>query len=194
MKHTENRRTFLKKSITGAAAVSLGLSFIGSLLPASEAKAADVKNILQKTGIDARNFCDNVMPRAQLSLLASQIAIDKAVQKNTKEFAGFELMEATTVIKVLKELGTQEQTISKDGRAFIASLKTASGNAFDKLYMHAELSNHEFLRNLADKYVKEAKARNVAAEQEARHLAYVALYAFTEHVTMSKRIYGELTA
>ena len=34
------------------------------------------------------------MPRAQLSMMASQLAVDKATQKNAKEFAGFELMEA----------------------------------------------------------------------------------------------------
>jgi hypothetical protein len=33
-----------------------------------------------------------------------------------------------------------------------------------------------------------------AADKEIRHLATVALSAFKEHVAMSKRIYGELTA
>jgi predicted outer membrane protein len=137
--------------------------------------------------MDENDFRNGVMPRAQLSKAASQLAIDKATQKNAKEFAGFELMEATTVIDVLKDVGTPTAPLNEDGKAFIEKLKSASGNEFDKLYMHAELTNHEFLRDLAESYLKKA-----GGDKETRHLATLALFAFKEHVALCKRIYGEV--
>ncbi len=104
--------------------------------------------------MNEKEFRDGVMPRAQLSMMASQLAVDKTTQKNAKEFAGFELMEAKTVIEVLKDVGTSVSPLNEDGKAFIEKLKSASGNEFDKLYMHAELTNHEFLRDLAQRYLE----------------------------------------
>src|SRR6266480_1387883 len=104
--------------------------------------------------MNKKEFRDGVMPRGQLSMRASQLAVDKTTQKNAKEFAGFELMEAKTVIEVLKDVGTSVSPLNEDGKAFIEKLKSASGNEFDKLYMHAELTNHEFLRDLAQRYLE----------------------------------------
>lgn len=133
------------------------------------------------------DFRNGVMPRAQLSMAASQLAVDKATQENAKEFAGFELMEATTVIDVLKDAGTPTSPLSQEGKSFIEQLKSASGNEFDKLYMHAQLTNHEFLRDLAERYLA-----NAGGDKGTRHLATLALFAFKEHVALCKRIYGEV--
>jgi putative membrane protein len=137
--------------------------------------------------MNATDFRNGVMPRAQLSMVASQLAVNKATQKNAKEFAGFELMEATTVIAVLKDVGTPNAPLNEDGKAFIEKLESASGNEFDKLYMHAELTNHEFLSDLAESYLK-----STDGDKETRHLATLALFAFNEHVALCKRIYGEV--
>jgi putative membrane protein len=37
--------------------------------------------------MNENEFRNGVMPRAQLSMMASQLAVDKATQKNAKEFA-----------------------------------------------------------------------------------------------------------
>lgn len=139
--------------------------------------------------MNENDFRNGVMPRAQLSMAASQLAVDKATQENTREFAGFELMEATTVVDVLTDLGTPPNPLDQDGKAFIEQLKSASGNEFDKLYMHAELTNHEFLRDLAENYLKDAKG-----DKGTRHLATLALFAFKEHVALCKRIYREVSS
>jgi predicted outer membrane protein len=99
-------------------------------------------------------------------------------------------MEATTVIEVLKDSGTSAPPLNEEGNAFIEKLKSTSGNEFDKLYMHAELTNHEFLRDLAQDYLKSA----APAEKPTRHLATLALFAFKEHVALCKRIYGEVNS
>src|SRR5664279_28688 len=124
-----------------------------------------------------KEFRDGVMPRAQLSKTASKIAVEKATQKNAKEFAGFELMEATTVVDLLKELGTDAPPLNEDAEAFIEKLNSASGAEFDKLYMQAELTNHEFLRDLATNYLDNARGKTSSAEQETQHIATLALYA-----------------
>lgn len=149
---------------------------------------------VQAATISAQDFCNGVMPRALLSIKACELALQKSGNKNAKEFAGFELLEANTVVDVLKELGTVAPPITAENKAFIERLSASSGNEFDRLYMQAELSNHEFLRDLADNYLKDAARRDQPEEGEARHLASLALYAFTEHVAMAKRIHEEVSA
>ena len=87
---------------------------------------------------------------------------------------GFELMEAKTVIDVLKDVGTATPPLNADGKAFIEKLKSASGNEFDKLYMEAELTNHEFLRDLAERYLKSGD-KSSPAERGTKHLATLSL-------------------
>ncbi|WP_431217590.1 hypothetical protein ACQ86N_25265 [Puia sp. P3] len=72
-------------------------------------------------------------------------------------------------------------------------MRAASGNEFDQLYMHAQLTNHEFLRDLAKTYLKDARGKTSPEERETQHLATIALFAFNEHVALSKRIYGEVS-
>lgn len=142
--------------------------------------------------VNEESFRTGIMPRAQLSIRASQLAVDKATQKNAKEFAGFELEEAIAVVKVLTDMGTAVAPENEEGNAFIEKLKAASGNEFDRLYMEAELTNHEFLRDLAKSYLGNGVERTTAAEKEAQHLATLTLFAFNEHVALCKRIYGEV--
>jgi predicted outer membrane protein len=187
------RRDFIKNSLTGTIALAAGLSASGTLLQTLTANA-ETKRISTASALTEKDFRNGVMPRAQLSVMASQLAVDKATQANAKEFAGFELEEAIAVVKVLKSLNTPTQPISAEGSAFIEKLKSASGNEFDKLYMQAELTNHEFLRDLAKSYLDNSEGKTSAAEKEIQHLATLTLFAFHEHVALCKRIYGEVTA
>jgi putative membrane protein len=144
--------------------------------------------------LNGEGFRNQVIPRAQLSMVASTLAVEKAGQKNAKEFAGFELDEATRVVKVFAAMGTAVPVMNDEGKAFIEKLKGATGNEFDRLYMQAELSNHEFLRDLAKDYVDNTPAKIPASELETYHIATLVLFAFNEHVALCKRIYGEVTA
>ncbi len=135
-------------------------------------------------------FRQTVLPRAALSLAACQLAVTKCTNANAKEFAGFELTEATAVVKVLKDLGTADPAVDA---ATLEKFKAASAGAeFDKLFMQAEYDNHVFLQELAKNYLQNAAGKTSAAESQTQHLATVALALFKEHVLMTRRILTEI--
>jgi len=137
-------------------------------------------------------FRNGVMPRAQLSQAASEIAVKKTGNPDVRQFAEWELMEATTVIQVLKDLNTPAPAISSDAKAFLAKLESMSEAEFNAEYMQAELSNHEFLRDLAQDYIDGFEDRSPVDEQEIWHVSNLALFAFTEHVGLCKKIKSQL--
>ena len=95
-----------------------------------------------------------MLSRAELSLATSQIAVARAQQPNTKEFAGFELAEAIAVTTTLKEVGTPVPTMTPKARATLAQIEgTPAGPAFDKAFIAAQLQNHIELRDLTEAYL-----------------------------------------
>lgn len=142
--------------------------------------------------VSEKQFRDGVMPRAQLSQLACEIALKKAANKEVIQFAEWELMEATTVIDVLQDLGTPQQALSGEAAAFLEKLQAMDGNTFDHEFMMAELSNHEFLRDLAQNYLDSTGEKPSGRDRETWHLAGLALFAFTEHVGLCKEIISRL--
>ncbi len=154
----------------------------------------NAQNLSATATVTEKAFRNGVMPRAQLSKLACEIAIEKTNQTDVKQFAGWELMEATTVINVLEDLGTTAPPISNDAQAFLLKLKGLNGKEFDKEYIAAELSNHEFLRDLTQNYIDGVDEKILGNDKGTFHVAELALFAFTEHVGLCKRISGEINA
>ena len=148
----------------------------------------NTQNVSATATVTEEEFRNGIMPRAQLSKLACEIAIEKTNQEDVKQFAEWELMEATTVIDVLKDLGTTAPPVGKDAQAFLSKLNGLSGKEFDEEYMAAELSNHEFLRDLAQNYIVGVDEKNLGNKMGTFHVASLALFAFTEHVGLCKRI------
>ena len=193
-----NRREFLKTSVKGAAVLGVGLSSL-SLLTTAQAAAdkADVSMPGDKKPVTNEELLRlAIIGPAELSLVTSQLAVEKATNKNTKEFAGFELTEAIAVTTVLKELGTPVPTPDAKAKATLEKLKSAEkGAAFDEAYIMAQLENHEFLRDTAADYLDRTQgSKENKAEQQTQHLATLALATFKEHVAITKRISGELKA
>ena len=193
-----NRREFLKTSVKGAAVLGVGLSSL-SLLTTAQAAAdkADVSMPGDKKPVTNEELLRlAIIGPAELSLVTSQLAVEKATNKNTKEFAGFELTEAIAVTTVLKELGTPVPAPDAKAKATLEKLKSAEkGAAFDEAYITAQLENHEFLRDTAEDYLKRTEgSKENKAEQQTQHLATLALATFKEHVAITKRISGELKA
>ena len=185
------RRAFVKQSVTAALALS-ALPAVAALLNSFPAEA---ETLLSGAPVAAteKEFRQGVMGPAQLSLATSQIATSKATQANAKEFAGFELTEAIAVTTVLKDLQTPVPAPDAKAQATLAKIKnTPAGPAFDKAYIQAQLENHEFLRDLAEDYLKKSAGKTTPAESQTRHLATLALATFKEHVALTKRILGEL--
>ncbi len=144
----------------------------------------------------AGQFAAMVIGRADLSRKASKVAVDKLVNVEAKEFAGYELLEAETVVAVLRDLGTPLPAMDAEAKAALAQITNApAGAAFDTAYMTAEYENHEFLRDLAAAYLQNSDAATSdPGEQHGRQLASVAFFAFTEHTGITRRILGALAA
>jgi putative membrane protein len=141
-----------------------------------------------------QQFAAQVIGRAALSLAASRVAVDKAARADVKEFAGYELLEARTVVAVLKDLGAKVPAMSLDAKATLDQIVNASpGGALDTAYMTVEYENHAFLKDLAAAYLKNSDPNaSDIIEQHGRQLASVAYFAFTEHTGITRRILREL--
>lgn len=192
------RRDFFRKSITGTVSLSAGLTATAALLQSASVSASpaanDFNNLLQKAATE-KEFRMGVIGPAELSKIASQIAVTKATNKNAKEFAGFELTEAIAVTTVLTDLGTPVPAMDAKATATLNKIKSAAaGKDFDKAYIQAQLENHEFLRDLAQNYLSNAGHKTDPAESQGRHLATLSLAVFKEHVAITQRILGELNA
>ncbi len=196
MKNTD-RREFLKDTIKGTVALGIGVSSLGLLTSARAADQDAVSKPNDKEPVTSEELLRlAIIGPAELSLVTSQLAVEKATNKNTKEFAGFELTEAIAVTSVLKELGTPVPAPDAKAKATLEKLKSADkGVAFDEAYITAQLENHEFLRDTAADYLKRTEgSKDSKAEQQTQHLATLALATFKEHVAITKRISGELKA
>ena len=103
------RREFLKTTAKGALAMGIGFAAIETFVgtPAFASDTMDVsKPGMPKAVPTEELFRLGVIGPAELSLMSSKLAVNKATQANAKEFAGFELTEAIAVTTVLKQLGT----------------------------------------------------------------------------------------
>ena len=189
------RRDFLSKSVKGTLVLGVGMSTMASFLQSYsliDKESSVVKNL--QTAMNEKEFRTKVLGPAELSIATSQIAVEKAINKNAKEFAGFELTEAIAVTKVLKDLGTEVPPMDSKSKVTLDKIKnTEKGLEFDKVYITAQLKNHEFLRNLAESYLKNSSdIKGNVAEMHGRNLATLALATFKEHVAITKRISEEL--
>ena len=144
------------------------------------------------TAVNEIQLRNGIMPRAQLSKAASEIALKKTRNPDVRQFAEWELMEATTVVKVLKDLDTTAPAIGADAQGFLAKLEAMDEKTFNSEYMQAELSNHEFLRDLARDYIDGIDDGAPVREPETWHVANLALFAFTEHVGLCSKLLNAL--
>lgn len=188
----EPRRKFIKKSFLSTLTLGTGISILSTGMMSFTTLKDGEQN--DPNANDEKEFRMGVIGPAELSLATSKIATEKASQKNAKEFAGFELTEAIAVTTVLKDLGTAVPPMDEKAKATLEKIQqTPPGNEFDKIYIKAQLENHEFLRDLAQEYLNNSKG-TTAAESQGRHLATLALATFKEHVAITQRILGELNA
>ncbi|MBC7806750.1 MAG: DUF4142 domain-containing protein [Akkermansiaceae bacterium] len=134
-------------------------------------------------------FYAGLIGPAALSVEASRIAVNKSTDADIRQFANFELREAVAVVAILKSLNTLPPPLDAGSQDLLKILRTKPpGTEFDKIYITAELANHEFLRDLAESYLANATEPADATELHGRNLAALALTAFKEHVVLSKNI------
>ncbi len=191
-----SRRTFLSRVAAaglGAAALGLAASVQAATKPEQpQAETGHNYPMAHPNAMTAKQFYMGVMGPATLSKITSEIAVDKATNAHAKEFANFELREAIAVTTVLSEMGTPTPPLNAVGKAILAKLKSSDGAAFDKAYIMAQLSNHEFLRDHAAAYLANSNGHRSMEETHGRHLALLTLNEFKEHVVITKNISAEL--
>ena len=195
---TSSRRTFLSRAAAaglGAAALGLAASVQAATRPEQpQAETGHDYPMAKPHAMTAKQFYMGVIGPATLSKITSEIAVDKATNAHAKEFANFELREAIAVTTVLTEMGTPTPPLNAVGKAILAKLKSSDGAAFDKAFIMAQLSNHEFLRDHAATYLANSSGHTSMEETHGRHLALLTLNEFKEHVVITKNILSELQA
>lgn len=153
-----------------------------------DSKMANVKTAVQ--------FGTMLIGRADLSRAACEVALTKSGRSDVKEFARYELLEANTVIAVLKEMGIPLPPMPADMKTALSQIvNSPAGTAFDTAFMTAEHDNHAYLRDLAAAYIENsAQPTSDLAEKHGRQIASVAFFAFTEHTGIAKRILDTLAS
>ena len=184
---TDRRSIIAGLALIATTTASMAQKQAPAELTAAPMNFADIKTAAQ--------YFTGVLGPAELSLSTSQVAVEKATQKNAHEFAGFELGEAITVNMVLKDIGATAPAMDPKGMAIVEKIKTTGkGENFDLAYIAFQLENHEFLRDLADGYLHNSAGSSDPMEKHGRHLAMLMLAVFKEHVAICKRIHAELKA
>ena len=195
-----DRRSLLTQAVVvGGGIGTLGLFGTGAqAAPTPQQPEAETGRSYPMPRPNARTemeFRMGVIGPAMLSLVTSQLAVDKTTDPQAKEFANFELREAIAVTTVLEQLRTPMPRPDANARATRAKIEGArKGADFDREYMTAQLANHEFLRDLAASYLTNSAGATSMPEMHGRHLATLAQSTFKEHVVHAKRISEALRA
>lgn len=123
------------------------------------------------------------------SMLSSQLATTQASNQYAKQFAGFELEETKGMLSILKDMGTTPPPPDAKAQAMMTQMKAATGAAFDKAYIAAQLQTHQLLRTLTEGYLASpAPAQTNMMEKHGRHIATLALATIKEHVAITQRL------
>lgn len=178
-----SRRHFLSNSLKGSILIAGGLSTAAVLLE-SFSPAADAKT--------EADFRTELAPLGNLSLMTSLLALTKATDPKVKMFANFEAEEQKTISKILAELKTPVPSVDTKGQAVMEKLKSATGSAFDKAFMQAQVETHEQLQALTATYVSNSADKTSLPELHTRQLASLALATIKEHTQRAKLLLTQL--
>lgn len=110
-----------------------------------------------------------------LSLATSRVAVEKASDAMVKAFANWEVAEQETIADILKSMESAdmkaegaihppseaevEAMLDETGKKALADLNAASGAAFDKAYVTAQLDGHKKLLAIQEDYLKVGQNR-----------------------------------
>ena len=137
-----NRRSFLKgATATGLGLAGLSLSAAGITLAQDSPTTGTDPGAQMMNPSNAKEFAMAVIGRAELSLVTSKIAVERASKADAKEFAGFELTEAIAVTTVLKELGTPVPTMTAKAKATLEKIKNASSTKICHIFLIIQVKN-----------------------------------------------------
>ena len=157
-----NRRTMLT-AVAAAAA-----------LPALLSTTASFAQTPVTPGDAEKKHADDTKKVGSLSLAASRVAVEKASDPSVKEFAKWEVAEQETIADILKSMEMDgkaegalkppsdsevEAMLDAESKAALEKLRAASGAAFDKAYVKAQLVGHKKLLSIQEDYLKVGQNR-----------------------------------
>lgn len=181
-KNQTGRRGFISTSLKGSLLLMAGMSssaMLQSFTPDTFAESeAEFRKKLGMLG--------------NLSLITSQVALDKAVNPKVKMFAKCESDEQKAISAVLKDLNTPMMPLDAKAKAVMDKLNSASGAAFDKAFMQAQHETHQQLKSLTGDFIKNNTSKSAMPEMHTKHIATVSHATITEHTEKSKMILDEL--
>jgi putative membrane protein len=155
---------------TGALLGALGLGAVPALASAQgmgggamgDAEKKHVTDTLQIGGV---------------ALMSSQLAQSKASNAKVKKFAGFEVEEQTGIKTILTEVsGMSPPPPPPADQAAMQKLQSASGAAFDRAYLAAQLDGHRRLLTVQETYLSQGR------DPHHRHIAMLARGRILEHI------------
>jgi putative membrane protein len=147
-----NRRNILKSTV----ALAVMPAVLGSAAAAQDANAE-------------KKHAEDTKRVGSLSLATSRLAVQKASDAMVKAFAGWEVAEQETIADILKSMESDgraegalepptaakvETMLDAEGKAVLEKLNAASGAAFDKAYLIAQLDGHKKLLAIQEHYLK----------------------------------------
>jgi putative membrane protein len=160
-----DRRQFGTNMLMGA----LGIG----ALPAVAAAQAGAGEM----GEAERRHAADTLQVGGVALMTSQLAQSKASNAKVKKFAGFEVEEQTGVKQIVTEMsGLQPPPPPPADAATMQKLQSASGAAFDRAYLTAQLDGHRRLLAIQERYLSEGR------NPHQRHIAMLARGRILEHI------------
>ena len=152
----------MKKTIlTLAAITTLGLA--ANVHAMGEKPAATATNVMT-TATQGTAEVTHRMDTLQTGMLAmetSRVALSKTNDPLIKQFAQVEVDEQTTIAAIFKSMypNAPEVTLNAENTAKLNELKSASGKAFDKMYVMGQIDGHKKLLEAQDDYISDAQNR-----------------------------------
>ena len=143
-------------------------------LPVILSSTASIAQVAKAAGDAEKKHADEAKNVGSLSLATSRVAVEKASDPMVKEFAKWEVAEQETIADILKSMEMDgkaegalkppsdsevQAMLDAEGKTALEKLKSASGAAFDKAYVAAQLDGHKKLLAIQEDYLKVGQVR-----------------------------------
>jgi putative membrane protein len=126
-----------------------------------------------------RDHVTNTLRVGGLALQSSQVALRKGSMTPVKDFATFEVEEQTTIAQIIREMtGMAPPPPDAKAQAVMTKLNAASGAAFDRDYIAAQLDGHRELLAIQERYLAAGR------DPHHRHVTMLARGQIKEHIKL----------
>lgn len=171
-----DRRTFASTMLMGA----IG----GAAVPALAQDRYAPSGAMPMGPTERRHAMDTLMV-GNVALQTSQIALNRALRPQVREFARFEAEEQTGIAQIIGEMmggAMPPPPPSPTDARMIAGLQRARGAAFDRMYLMGQMDGHRRLLTIQEQYLRDGR------NMHHRHVAMLARGRIMEHLDDLQRL------